>query len=685
MVFNGSGTGFKSARLVSLLLFACVFSPLFSQDREDSSSEEDGISVEISPKKVIVGQRFDLTIFADFSSYRNVNIKEPKFPEGISLVSGPYKSAQTIRVGDISNPEYIKKTRVFYKFKVTKPGFFTMGSFTLSDGTSQFSTDPISFPALAYDERALNYPIFARWKSIPEQIYIGETIPLILEMENLEVLSFPERISMDSPSGGMFEKVDAVGEITVTTLGDNEVYNAPIESWLFTPTSSGTVKIPSATVLYGNIKRSTGSITVKVLDTPGQILASGAIGNFTISSKVENFSADRETEQILRVRVEGEGNLNYLHMPQPNFSGLTLIGKEELYDIEPSLAGYTGYREDVYRLSIGEDESLSIVFDDWSWFDKEQQSVETTKISDYHFQNHPSGADSQAISFREQFLLLSPEKILKYRGTLYNVSWYYLLLLPGFISILAAMIKKRHDIKLIGFSIVLILGTSSSVNIPESSELLSQADIFIKQNNIDGALDNYEEFLTSAGENPAVYYNMSLLNYDRDQKDRTVLYLRKALAMKPGDRTFNKALMFVEQDYGLEHQTTASTGLSPDIFFILFVLLFNLGSLLVVLNIQKKKIEFSITIVMVYFLSFISVAIVFYTDYVSDKNTLIVAHEGGQLKKVPGAGGGEWLTLLEGTSVYVKSEFEEYLLIKTGYGLEGWLNKEYLLNVQDEN
>jgi tetratricopeptide (TPR) repeat protein len=642
--------------------------------------------MEISPDKVIVGQRFDLTIFADFSAYRNVTIIEPPLPDGISLVSGPYKSAQTIRVGDVSNPEYIKKTRVFYKYKVTKPGLFTIGSFSLSDGENQFRTEPLMFPALAYDERELNYPIFARWGSIPDKIFVGETIPLILEMENLEELSFPEQISMNSPSGGMFEKVDSVGEISVTTIGEHEVYIAPIESWLFTPTVSGTINIPSASVLYGNIKRSTGLQKVDVQEIPAKIESSGAIGNFTVSTAVENLPVKKGSPLTLRVKVEGDGNLNYMRMPQPEFSGLSVIDKEELYNIYPSLSGYSGYREDIYRLSVGgNEETLSVLFDDWSWYNRKSESIETKRMDDYYFENQISGVEETFISLREQYPLLSSEKILKYRAPVYNVSWYYLLLLPGVISVIAAFIRKRHDMKILGLSIIFLLCSSSAIEtFGGMKELLDDAATFAEKGETIDALDLYRSLISSFGDNPSVYYNMALLSYDIEQNDQVIFNLRKALSLKPGDRLFTKTLTSVEEEFELDHQISASTGLSPDLFFLFFVLLFNLGAFLIVLNINKKKMEFSILIVMVYFIALTTGFVVFYTDYVAQRETAVVIHEGGHLKKVPDIGGGDWLTLLEGTAVYIKSESDNFLLIQTGYGLEGWLDKDSLLKIHGD-
>jgi hypothetical protein len=685
VVFNRKRNGYQSERLVIFFIFSFLIFPVFSQDDKEDLDVNVPLVVEISPDKIIVGQRFDLTIFADFSAYRDVTIIEPELPEGITLVSGPYKSAQTIRVGELDDPRYIKKTRVFYKYIVSQPGLFYIDSYSLTDGDISFKTEPIMFPVLAYDERHLKYPVFARWKKIPEQIFVGETIPLILEMENLEELSFPEKISIEAPTGGVFEEVNSVGEISVTAIGDDEVYIAPIESWLYTPTSVGKVTIPSATVQYGNISRSTGSKYLEILKSPLEIESTGAIGNFKVSTYIDNLPLRKGSISNLHIKVEGEGNLNYLQMPKPVFSGLTIIEKEELYHIIPSYAGYSGSREDIYRITTGDAAELVIFFEDWKWFNKELRNIETVELSDYRYKNNSLSDQDSQLSFRDRFQLLSVEKIMKYKDSVYNVSWYYLLILPGFLSIVTALIKRKHDMRLLGISLILILFSSSAINSDEELKAqLERVAIVVGNGVLDRALDIYDDILFNFGENPGVLYNKAILNYDVDHKEQVILNLRKALILKPGDRIFNNTLTFIEEEYGLDHQVRATTGLSPDLFFVIFILLFNLGAMAVVFNINKRKIELSIVILLIFFLASLTILVIFYTDHVSKRETAVVIDMGGELKKVPGDLGGDWLTLQAGTAVYISSESNDSFLIQTGYGLEGWLDKSLLLNVQGD-
>lgn len=690
MVFYGKRRRQFQRRLVACILpFVLFLSPLSGQEGgdvpgNDADSEEPRITLEISPEKIIVGQRFDLTIFADFPLYRSVKIKEPELPEGITLASGPYKSAQTVRVGEPGEARYIKKTRIFYKYKVTRPGIYELGEFSLTDGENSLNTEPVVFAAVAYDERSFKYPVFARWNEIPEEIMVGETIPLVLKMENLEALSFPDRVDMTPPVGGMFERVNSLGEIVVTAIGEDEVFIAPIDSWLYTPTAAGTVRISGAHVTMGDIKRSSPDLSVKVIDIPEEINATGAIGTYEISTKVEDLPVGKGRVSTLRIRVEGQGNLNYLEMPAPLFTGLTVIEKEELNEFIPSESGYSGYREDIYRISAGDESEISIQFEPWSWYDRSVEQVRTETLTGYRYQNEMVTAQESGVSLREEFDFHPVKEILEARDPVYNIPMYYLLLLPGVVSVAAALIRKRYDMKITAYSLLFVLLSFSLVAAADTLENdLKRAEDLFSRNDREGALEIYADLSLENDKNPALFYNTALINYDLERKGEAVYNLRKALNLKPGNGTYRSALLMMEEDYGLEHQVRSSTGLSPDLFFLLFILLFNGGALLISFNIRKRKMELSILVIMIFLLSLLSLGSVYYSHAVSKSPTAVVSAPGGDLKKVPGDLGGSWLTLQEGTAVLVLSRSDDSVLIRTGYGLEGWLPEQTLLFLQD--
>lgn len=684
MVLFGKRKRKTPRRLVIFLILGLFsFTSLFSQDAV-SRKDDPRITVEISPDRIIVGQRFDLTIFGDFPSYRSVHIKAPVLPDGISLAGGPYKSAQTIRVGDISEPKYIKKTRVYYKFKVNRPGIFVLNSFVLSDGKTTLETEPITFPAVSYDERDFKYPVFASWKALPEEVMVGETFPLILEMENLETLTFPDNVKMTPPSGGMFERVNSLGEITVKEIGEDEVYVAPIDSWLYTPTSPGRLAIPVATVEMGNIKRQTSHKTLTVVETPPEISKTGAIGSFKLTTQWENGPVTRGKVSLLRIRVEGEGNLNYLIMPEPVFSGLTIIDKEEKSDFSPGLRGYSGYREDVYKISAGEETEVSVQFPVWSWFDPSSGTINQDQPEPENFTMEKPTEETPSLSFREEFTLLSIQEIVKERRSFYNIPFYYLLILPGLFSIVVALVRNHYDSRLSVISVVLLFFLSSATVVPDPLPgKLEKAEELLSTGKKEEARQVYAGLTVEYRHNSALFYNLALLEYDLSNKGESIYNLRKALTLKPGKSLYLSALSSLENAMGLERQVRASTGLSPDLFFLIFLILFNSGAFVISLNIRKRKMELTILIIMIFFLSVLSLSIVLYSDWISRSPMAVVSTEERELKKVPGELGGSWLTLQEGTAVSLLSRSGNSWLIRTGYGLEGWLDDRSLLFLKE--
>jgi len=227
--------------------------------------------------------------------------------------------------------------------------------------------------------------------------------------------------------------------------------------------------------------------------------------------------------------------------------------------------------------------------------------------------------------------------------------------------------------------VFVLLVSSSAIPVSSHFESLEKAQAFLNDQKSGEALEIYNQLVDELPENPALFYNKALTEYDLNIRGLAVYSLRKALNLKPGSSLYRKALASLEAEYGLERQVQASTGLSPDLFFLFFLLLFNGGALTISFNIRKRKIELSIVIIMIFFLSLVSLGIVFYTDLLSKSDTAITIVEEGELKKVPGDLGSFWLNLQEGTAVHVLSRSDNSLLIRTGYGLEGWIEKDSLI------
>jgi hypothetical protein len=57
----------------------------------------------------------------------------------------------------------------------------------------------------------------------------------------------------------------------------------------------------------------------------------------------------------------------------------------------------------------------------------------------------------------------------------------------------------------------------------------------------------------------------------------------------------------------------------------------------------------------------------------------VVRREGASLKQVPVAEAKQWLTLPAGTAVRPLEDYGGYRLVRTGFGVEGWIGEHLLL------
>ena len=63
-----------------------------------------------------------------------------------------------------------------------------------------------------------------------------------------------------------------------------------------------------------------------------------------------------------------------------------------------------------------------------------------------------------------------------------------------------------------------------------------------------------------------------------------------------------------------------------------------------------------------------------YTD--SQHLVAVVTGGGGVLKRIPLDEAANWLVLKQGTSLAVRGQSQEFILVRTGHGLQGWIRKE---------
>lgn len=330
------------------------------------------LAMKVTPNPVVKGGKFTIDFSIDYDDMAKISITPPELPVGINLTRGPYKIPVWIKLADGSNR---KKINVTYTYSTNKTGRFVLGSYSVTAGTLVFITKPVIVRVGLYKNRSFYMPYNIEWSFDTGVFYEGQAIPLILEVKDLEEVMIFKDVVVSPPNKGFMEPVKNLGFVSERHVGDYSLYTVPVRGYIFTPVAVGKFKIPPASVAARGIKSVSDSLYLTALKIPDQIKATGAIGNLKISYWLENGELNRNEKIVLHVKVEGTGNLNYFQLQEPSGAGLTLITTIDASDYEPSINGYTGYRETVYSFISNSSGNKELIVPPFPFLDPESSGI----------------------------------------------------------------------------------------------------------------------------------------------------------------------------------------------------------------------------------------------------------------------------------------------------------------------
>ena len=261
--------------LFMVILFCCAFPRIFGQ--------EIPLSVTVTPNPAAVGNRFSVSILVEREDPSSITVVDPRFPDSIELWSGPYirPYIDTDRSGTRR-----KLVTITYTFYARKAGKSIIPEFLVSDGFSTSAAEPILLSIGVFRNRVFSVPLEARWNYGRDHLFIGESVPLVLEVFNQEKILLFSDVTVSSPQGGIFEEIPGGGEITHESYGPVTLYSIPVKAYLYTPSKTGRVAIENTTVQSQESSGTAAGFSLTVLPVPEEIMDSGAIGTFSFASSV---------------------------------------------------------------------------------------------------------------------------------------------------------------------------------------------------------------------------------------------------------------------------------------------------------------------------------------------------------------------------------------------------------------
>lgn len=569
--------------------------------------QQEMVYTELSPRVVKEGQWITVLFYLQTDSTA-LTVDEPLLPERVRKTAGP-----NIRpfYGAQEPVPFSRGVLVRFVFQLSRAGRTVLRPFrfTLPDGTTVQSDHIILRSGIPDGTDTLRVPFDPSVTVSNTAPFTGEPVAVRIVAGNVEELTtFSVQPALSVPQS-IVEEIPEAGTIEAHDYGGTTLYTVPVAAYLITPLTAGEIKIPAISITDGSISVSTSARTITVQQRPEQIAGSGAIGVFEWDVWVEAVGANL----ILHTRLSGEGNLNFLTLPEPETRGLVVVDQEVSRNIRAELGGYSGTVEQSYFLSRKEEDSdLFIRVPRFYWLDKESRTIVNTKEHLFYKENLPKIAgtsDGRTASAQSPPTQQSAEK------------------------------GPKQDLQSVSQLVMHALDNSSSLS-PDSVSSLHRAH--------------------SAYRN--AYFG------------RTVFELRKALLANPAHAGIRRALERMEKELELHNQIALPLPISPIFVFIVTAVLLAAAGIGILMYVLTKQ-TFVLGPVVLFLVLVITGGAFSSVLYVRQNRGWGVVRSSAEVKKIPRSTGSTWFTLPEGTAFHVVSRTEKFYLIRTGTNMEGWLSE----------
>jgi hypothetical protein len=144
---------------------------------------------------------------------------------------------------------------------------------------------------------------------------------------------------------------------------------------------------------------------------------------------------------------------------------------------------------------------------------------------------------------------------------------------------------------------------------------------------------------------------------------------------------YRELLDWIHRDARLEQPSAVVPAVHPDLFFVAVAVFFGLFCAQLVLVVWKRRGGMVIVLVFLAVLFAASLGGFLYVMGAHQQPVAVVMGEAGALRRIPQAAASTWLTLPEGTSVRVLGVSGHYVLVETGYDVQGWIPETAILRL----
>jgi hypothetical protein len=635
---------------------------------------------ELSPELPHEGQQFTLSFIVPHASAADVQAGQ-EFPGSPALVSGP--GILPLTVSDPETGRARRVAQVRYTLRALRAGRSILGPVSYSIRGMEFSTQPVILEVSRAKDSLV--PFSLAWRPLADEVYEGQSIAALLEMQGLAEITVPEAVSIPKPAGALFEEVKGLGGISSVEAAGRELYSMTVSSWMLTPSGPGRVILPPARVKALGLTIDSASRAITVRGLPSEVKSTGAVGKFTVSSWLDKEEIFPEETASLFFRVEGEGNLNYLQPPELDFEDILVTGRETAQAVEAFDFGYRGWVQWTFRLSVQKTGNFSLRIPAFSWMNPETSSVETfrgqplrMRVLDRQTIGDISAPGGQAILRSWDVEACEPWDI-------YTRPYMYAFIIPCVILFARGIFPGRKRRRAAGVLLVSLcfLGVAGDSGTAREEALASvdRGAAAYDSGNYTEAGSLFAYAAQTLRGSPGVYYNMGLTREALQDAAGSILWLRRAVFRNPSAAFIRDRLYEAERTFGITHAAPVPR-IHPDMYFAVFAAALRAAGILPRF-VRRRTVLFVCLTALLLTAAFSAGAMIWQAASL-EREWAVAAAGGSSMRKIPLPEASEWLDIAEGTAVDIISRSGGFALVATGSGIEGWLEEKKLLAAAEE-
>jgi hypothetical protein len=604
------------------------------------------------------GGEFELRFTVPGDDPEQVRLGIPPLPEGVSQPDGPVAVTRGRREMEVRIP-----------FRGDVAGRFVVESILVDTPSATLETPPVLVEVR--DPQRDRVPFRAAWRLLSDQVWQGQSVPVVLEITDIDSFAFPESVSFRSPQTGLFEEVSGIGSVASREIAGRTIYRIPVASFLFTPAAAGTVALPAATIRADGIDVQAPALEVEVTELPGIAGEADAVGDFSLESRVEPRRIAPGETGLLEITITGAGNLPVLEFPEVSLDGLVEVERIQEGSFEPdvaNLSGYVGSRTLRIRFEVeGEVESGMVRIAPFIAYDPRSDLPATVPSRTFPVELVREDAAASEATPPPQIELIEISRLTSpFWIPLGEVPWTGFLLLLGPIVFAAVrLISVRGAAALI--MLPLLVGATIFPRI-DVQRLQRAAEIAEEgRPAVAGVL--YDLELQREGWHPGLHYNRGVLALRADNAVTAIYHLRLAARLAPELRRFRSTLATAEDYFGADASLDVPVHPRPDLFIFVLSLVWTVAWVLLSVRGRLRRTIGLVTLAMV---GVVLLAGWGWSYRLATIDEAVVARP-VTVRRIPDMTAQPWLQIDPSTVVRVELSYEEFLLIRTTAGVNGWI------------